>query len=312
MIADRPEQLLAVLIVEAALGYPAWLLVRIGHPVMWAGRLIAGMDRRWNHGLRARAAGVVAAIVLVVTGSAAGLAIEWVASERLASGWTGTVAIILIATTGLAQRSLHDHVAAVIRPLAAGDLEAARIALSGIVGRDTAVLDASGIAAAATETLAESFCDGIVAPAFWFLLLGLPGLFVFKCVSTADSMIGHCDARYRQFGWASARLDDALNWLPARLAGALICLSAGKGWRTMWRDAANHLSPNAGWPESAMAGALGVRLGGGAAYDGEWIARQSLGEGPAPGVAELNRAMAIYRRACVLLWLSVGGIAWLL
>ncbi len=307
MIVGRPELLLAVLIVEANLGYPEWLLARVGHPVMWVGRMIAAMERRWNRAPLARTAGSITAIALVMTGGTAGLLIE-----RLASGWGGTIAFILIATTGLAQRSLHDHVVAVIRPLTAGDAVAARIALSGIVGRDTAALDASGMAAAATETLAESFCDGIVAPAFWFLALGLPGLFAFKCISTADSMIGHLDARYRQFGWASARLDDALNWLPARIAGTLICLAAGKGWRSMWRDSGNHLSPNAGWPESAMAGALGVKLGGGAAYDGEWIARHTLGDGPAPNVAELNLAMAIYRRACALLWLVVGGIAWLL
>ena len=307
MIVGRPEQLLAVLIVEVALGYPAWVLARIGHPVMWVGRMIGTMDRHWNRAPHARAAGVLTALVLVVTGGAAGLVIE-----RLASGWGGMIAIILIATTGLAQRSLHDHVMAVIRPLAAGDAEAARTALSGIVGRDTAALDTSGIAAAATETLAESFCDGIVTPTFWFLILGLPGLLAFKCISTADSMIGHLDARYRQFGWASARLDDGLNWLPARFAGVLICLAGGGGWRILWRDVGNHLSPNAGWPESAMAGALGVRLGGGAAYDGEWIARQTLGDGPAPTVADLNRAVAIYRRACALLWLVIGGTAWLL
>lgn len=307
MIMGRPELLLAVLIVEAAWGYPAWLLARVGHPVMWVGQMIAAMDRRWNRARHARTAGTITAIALVMAGGTAGLLIE-----RLVSGWGGTIAIVLIATTGLAQRSLHDHVVAVIRPLAAGDAVAARIALSGIVGRDTAVLEGPGMAAAATETLAESFCDGIVAPAFWFLILGLPGLFAFKCVSTADSMIGHLDARYRQFGWASARLDDVLNWLPARLAGVFICLSACKGWRSMWRDSGNHLSPNAGWPESAMAGALGVRLGGGAAYDGEWIARQTLGDGPPPSVTDLNRAMAICRRACVLLWLVVGGIAWLL
>lgn len=307
MIIGRPEQLLIVLILEAALGYPAWLVARIGHPVMWAGRMIGAMDRHWNRAPYAREAGVLTAMALLVTGGLAGLLIE-----QLAGGWSGVIAIILIATTGLAQRSLHDHVAAVIQPLARGNLAAARAALSGIVGRDTAVLDTSGMAAAATETLAESFCDGIVAPAFWFLLLGLPGLFAFKAISTADSMIGHTDARYRRFGWASARLDDCLNWLPARLAAGLICLAGGGGWRIVWRDAGNHLSPNAGWPESAMAGALGVRLGGGAAYDGEWIARETLGDGPAPGVADLTRAMSIYRRACVLLWLTVGGVAWLL
>ena len=307
MIVDRPEQLLAALIIEAAFGYPAWLLARIGHPVMWAGQLIAVMDRRLNHAPYARAAGVVAAILLVALGGTAGLLIEY-----FASGWGGIIAIILIATTGLAQRSLHDHVTAVIRPLAAQDTDAARIALSCIVGRDTAALDTSGIAAATTETLAESFCDGIVAPAFWFLILGLPGLFAFKAISTADSMIGHMDADYRQFGWASARLDDGLNWLPARLAGMIICIAGGGGWRILWRDARNHLSPNAGWPESAMAGALAVRLGGSAAYDGDWIARETLGDGSPPNVADLQRGMAIYRRACLLLWLMIGGVAWLL
>ncbi len=303
----RPEQLLTVLVAEAALGYPAWLLACIGHPVMWVGRAIKAMHMGWNNAPYARAKGVLTALVLIAIGGGTGLLIE-----RFASGWSGFIAVTLIATTGLAQRSLHDHLMAVIRPLATGDTETARRALSGIVGRDTAMLYTSGMAAAATETLAESFCDGIVAPAFWFLILGLPGLFAFKCISTADSMIGHLDARYRQFGWASARLDDGLNWLPARIAGVLICLAGGGGWRILWRDADNHLSPNAGWPESAMAGALGVRLGGGAAYDGEWIARETLGDGPAPGMADLGHAMSIYRRACVLLWLTIGGTAWLL
>ena len=307
MIADRAELLLAALMTEAAFGYPAWLLARIGHPVIWAGRMIGAMDRRWNRAPYARAGGVVAAIVLLASGGAAGLLVE-----HFASGWGGMVAIVLIATTGLAQRSLHDHVMAVVRPLAAGDTDTARTSLSRIVGRDTAVLDTSGIAAAATETLAESFCDGIVAPAFWFLILGLPGLFAIKAISTADSMIGHLDDRYRDFGWASARLDDGLNWVPARVAGGLICLAGGGGWRILWRDARNHLSPNAGWPESAMAGALAVRLGGGAAYDGDWIARETLGDGPLPTVADLKQALVIYRRACLLLWLAIGGAAWLL
>ena len=307
MFTGHPEQLLAALILEAVLGYPAWLLARIGHPVMWAGRLIGVIDKRWNQAPYAQISGVLTAIILVVIGGMAGLLIE-----RIASGWIGIAAIILIATTGLAQRSLHDHVMAVIRPLAAGELAVARTALSGIVGRDTAALDTSGIAAATTETLAESFCDGIVAPAFWFLILGLPGLFAFKAISTADSMIGHMGAQYRQFGWASARLDDLLNWLPARIAGMIICIAGGRGWRILWRDARNHLSPNAGWPESAMAGALAVRLGGGAAYDGDWIARETLGDGAPPNVADLMQAMAIYRRACLLLWLAIGGAAWLL
>ena len=306
MTLDRPEQLLAVLLVEAALGYPAWLLRRVGHPVTWAGQLIAAMDRHWNRAGWQLGGGIAAMLVLLIAGGGFG----WVI-ERLAAGWAGTLAVILIATTGLAQRSLWTHVAAVAAPLDRGELEAARTALSHTVGRDTAALDESGIAAAAIETLAESFCDGIAAPAWWFLALGLPGLFAFKCISTADSMIGHREARYELFGKASALMDDALNWIPARLSAVLLSLAGGGGWRIVRRDARNHLSPNAGWPESAMAGALGVTLGGGAFYDGEWTARQTLGEGPRPAPADLRRAMRVFLRAIVLLWLGVGALAWL-
>ena len=303
MTLDRPEQLLAALIIEAGLGYPK----RLFHPVSTAGWLIAKLDRQWNTGNHRRILGVLVAITLITLGVGAGFAIE-----HIATGWTGSIIVIFVATTGLAQRSLYDHVRAVAEPLAAGNLETARDAVAMIVGRDTAALDASGIASAATETLAESFCDGVVAPAFWFLILGLPGLFAFKAISTADSMIGHLDDRYRDFGWASARIDDAMNWLPARIAGVLICIAGGRGWRMMRRDAAKHLSPNSGWPESAIAGALGVQLGGGAAYDGEWIARAHLGDGPRPLPADLSRAIGIYCRACLALWLIVGVIIWLL
>lgn len=303
MTGDYPALLLAALIVEALLGYPA----RLAHPVSAVGRLIASCDTKFNNGSNRRILGTVLAFILVAMGSGLGVVIEY-----LASGWSGTIAIILIATTGLAQRSLHDHVSAVAVPLLAGDVSAARIAVARIVGRDTKTLDPSGISAAAIETLAESFCDGVVAPAFWFLLLGLPGLFAFKCISTADSMVGHMDDCYREFGWASARTDDGMNWIPARIAGVLICISGGRGWRIMCRDARKHLSPNSGWPESAMAGALGVQLGGGATYDGEWLARANLGEGPRPIAADLIRALGIYRRACLALWIVAGGCIWLL
>lgn len=302
---ERPEQLLAALLVEAALGYPAWLLQRVGHPVTWAGRLIAAMDRHWNRAGARLAGGVAAMLVLLALGGGTGWAIE-----RLAAGWAGTLGVIMLATTGLAQRSLWQHVSAVAVPLGQGDPGSARKALSLIVGRDTAALDEAGISAAAIETLAESFCDGIVAPAFWFAALGLPGLFAFKCISTADSMIGHRDARHELFGKASARMDDALNWIPARLSGVLLCLAGGAGWRVMWRDARRHLSPNAGWPESAMAGVLGVQLGGGASYDAEWIARQTLGQGPRPGPGDLRRALRVFGVAGLLLWLCVGVLAW--
>lgn len=306
MTLDRPEQLLAALLAEAALSYPAWLLRRVGHPVTWAGRLIAALDRRWNWGGNGLIAGLATALVMLVTGGGIGWAIEW-----LAAGWAGVLGVILIATTGLAQRSLWDHVRAVAEPLVQGDMRAARKALSMVVGRDTTALDEAGIVAAGIETLAESFCDGVVAPAFWFAVLGLPGLLAFKCISTADSMIGHRDARHERFGKASARIDDVMNWVPARLSGVMLCLAGGGGWRTMWCDARRHRSPNAGWPESAMAGALGMQLGGGAFYDGGWIARETMGEGPRPGPDDLRRAMAVYLRSCLLLWFCVGVLIWL-
>ncbi|MEN2786599.1 adenosylcobinamide-phosphate synthase CbiB [Sphingomonas qilianensis] len=296
--------LLPMLIVEAAFGYPwRW------HPVMAAGALIDAAERRWNRGgaTRQRMAGIALLLVLVALAVGIGGAIERVAGH----GW-GVLAVIVIGTTGLAQRSLHDHVAAVLRPLAAGDLPAARGAVGMIVGRDTAELDEAGVATAAIESLAESFCDGVVAPAFWFLLAGLPGLFAAKAINTADSMIGHRTERLAYFGWAAARADDVVNWLPARLSGALLCLAGRGGWRTMARDAPGHASPNGGWPEAAMAGVLDRQLGGVVRYDGEPAHRAVLGRGAPPDAADLARALGVYRVACLLLWLLVGMFAWLL
>ncbi|WP_017671492.1 adenosylcobinamide-phosphate synthase CbiB [Blastomonas sp. AAP53] len=305
----RPEQLLLALIAEAVIGYPAWLLAVIGHPVMWIGAAIAMLDRRWNAGsaMRRRAMGLL--LVGLVAGGVG--AIGW-----LIECWVGdTMAVLMVmaqATTGLAQRSLDDHVRAVARPLLRGDLAAARDAVARIVGRDTAALDQNGIAVAAIESLAESFCDGVVAPAFWFLVAGLSGLLICKAVNTADSMIGHRDARHLHFGWAAARSDDLVNFIPARISGVLICLAGPGGWRTMLRDALDHASPNGGWPEAAMAGALGRRLGGPVSYDGEAAHRAWLGDGAPPDAADLQRALWVYRRACLLMWAIVGGVAWLL
>ena len=304
----RPEQLLIALIGEAAIGYPAWLLAAIGHPVMWFGAAIAAIEARWNAGGAGRRRALGTLLVLIVAGGAG--TIGWLI-ERWAGEGMAVALVIVLATTGLAQRSLDDHVRAVARPLASGDLAAARIAVSRIVGRDTIDLGEKGIALAAIESLAESFCDGVVAPAFWFLVAGLPGLIVCKVVNTADSMIGHRDARYLHFGWAAARSDDLVNYIPARLAGVLLCLAGGGGWRIMLRDARHHASPNGGWPEAAMAGALGVRLGGVVRYDGEPALRPWLGEGRAPEASDLGRALRVYRCACLSMALIVGGIAWL-
>jgi adenosylcobinamide-phosphate synthase len=219
--------------------------------------------------------------------------------------------IAIVGTTGLAQRSLFDHVNNVLTSLRAGDLVASRERVSLIVGRDTRQLDATGVSAAALESLAESFNDGIVAPAFWFLIAGLPGLFAYKVLNTADSLIGHKEERWRAFGWAAARADDVANLLPARIAGALLVFAGMGGLGVMFSDASKHASPNAGWPEAAMAGALGIRLGGPATYDGVLHQRPVFGTGPAPRVAELARGLRIYVVACGLLWLAIGivGVA---
>jgi len=295
--------LLLMLIAEAAFGYPR----RWRHPVVAVGALIDAVERRWNRGdaMRQRLGGVALLVLLVGLSVLLGGAIERLAGQ----GW-GLVAVVAIGTTGLAQRSLHAHVAAVLAPLARGDLPAARRAVAMIVGRDTDTLDERGVAVAAIESLAESFCDGVVAPAFWFLVAGLPGLFAAKAINTADSMVGHRTPRLVWFGWASARADDLVNWLPARLSGVLVCLAGRGGWRTMWRDAHRHASPNGGWPEAAMAGALERRLGGAISYDGEPAERAVLGAGPMPDAADLARALRIYRIACLLLWIVVGALAW--
>jgi len=302
-----PWIVLAAAGLEAAVGYPDALHRRVPHPVVWIGGLISALEAGLNHsgfseGTRRRL-GILTLAIIIGASALAG----WLIAD-LGGAW----AIVLVGTLGLAQRSLFDHVRAVARPLAVGDLEAARTAVGRIVGRDVERLDESGVARAAIESLAESFCDGIVAPLFWFVIAGLPGLFVYKAVNTADSLIGHREPRWRAFGWASARFDDLMNLVPARLAGVVIALAGRGGWRVMLRDAGKHASPNAGWPEAAMAGTLGVQLGGPAWYDGALSQRPVLGEGRVATPADLTRALRLYLIACGLLWLmlAVAGFVW--
>ena len=305
-----PLLILAAAGIDVAAGYPDSLHRRVPHPVVWAGAAISRLERMWNRAAwpvaTRRAFGV--ATVLIVGGAAGGLG--W--ALTLAPGPLGIVLVAATGSAGLAQRSLYEHVAAVLRPLRAGDLPAARTAVGRIVGRDTQALDAAGVAAAALESLAESFNDGVAAPLFWFALAGLPGLFVYKVVNTADSLIGHREPRWAAFGWAAARTDDLMNLAPARLAGLAIALAGGGGFRTMWRDAGKHDSPNAGWPEAAMAGALKIRLGGPAAYDGVIAHRPTFGDGASPAPEDLRRGLSVYLRACALLWiaLGLGAFAW--
>jgi adenosylcobinamide-phosphate synthase len=304
-VAADPWIVLAAAAVEGVFGYPR----RLPHPVVWIGAALSGLEARLNHGgdRRRRAAGILTLMLVAGAAAAAGYLLDRFLHGR------ALILTIALASTGLAARSLYDHVAAVSRALDPGaNLPLARAAVAMIVGRDTAALDEEGVAAAALESLAESFNDGVVAPLFWFLVAGPAGLFAYKAVNTADSMIGHREEPYRCFGWAAARADDLMNLIPARIAGALIALVAGRGWRVMWRDAAEHASPNSGWPEAAMAGALGVRLGGPASYDGAPHERPTFGEGPRPSPLDLKRGLGLYLRACAVLAaaLGLGGLLW--
>jgi adenosylcobinamide-phosphate synthase len=305
-VAADPWVVLAAAAVEGAFGYPARM--RVPHPVVWIGAGLRRLEVALNHGgdLRRRWAGVLTLLLVAGLAGGAGHLLD-----RFLQGWA-LILTIGLGSLGLAARSLYDHVAAISKALDAGDLPAARAAVAKIVGRDTAALDADAVASAALESLAESFNDGVVAPLFWFLTFGLAGLFAYKAINTADSMIGHREEPYRCFGWAAARTDDLMNLIPARLAGALIVLVAGRGWRVMLRDAPKHASPNSGWPEAAMAGALGVRLGGPASYDGLAHDRPTFGEGPRPSPLDLRRGLGLYLRACAALAaaLTLGGLLW--
>ena len=291
--------------VDALLGWPAPLFARIGHPVTWLGRLITTVDIAWNRpsdppAFR-RAAGVAGALVVIAVSAALG----WVLQSVLALGWIQFVLVGILAWPLVALRSLDDHVAAVASPLQAGDIAGAREAVSRIVGRDPATLDEAGIARAAIESLAENASDGIVAPVFWGALFGLPGIFGYKAINTLDSMIGHRSERHEAFGWAAARIDDVANFIPARLTGFLFVLLAprrAEALSCMTRDARRHRSPNAGWPEAAMAGALGVRLSGPRIYHGSITNEPWLNEGARdPLAADIAQGLTVYRRAMLLL-----------
>ena len=301
---------LLALAIEAAAGYPGWLFARIGHPVTWLGALISALDSRLNRQsdsfARRQLAGAAALAALLAVALAAGALIETLAQALP----FGDAALAILASSLLAQRSLYNHVAAVARGLSVS-LEEGRREVSMIVGRDVTRLDEAGVARAAIESLAENFSDGVVAPAIFLAAFGLPGALLYKAANTADSMIGHKSTRFLAFGWAAARLDDLLNLIPARVTAALIVLAAkangadaAEAVAAARRDAAAHASPNAGWPEAAMAGALGLSLGGPRAYDGAEIAGATLGRGRRDaGPNDIRRALRIYRVATAMLWL---------
>ena len=301
------------LALERQLGYPQKLVETVGHPVMWFGKLISFCETRLNTPDRTpaqrRLAGIVALGLLLLAVLIVTVGIRTVLSW-LPLGW---LIEMLLATAFLAQKELGRAVTAVSDALRSS-LEAGREAVGHVVGRDPQALDEPGVARAAVETLAESTSDGVVAPWLYLVLFGLPGIALYKAVNTADSMIGHLNDRYRDYGWAAARLDDVLNWIPARLSAMLItaaCFfvpgaSPGKAWATARRDAPKHESPNAGWPEAAFAGALGFKLGGPRSYNGELVDLPAFGDGKASlGPSDILRAVLLYQRTLdVLLALS--------
>lgn len=265
----RAAILVTAVILDAWLGEPAWLWRRLNHPVVMMGAAIGWCDAQRNTPaqtpLKRRMNGVLTLLALLFL---FGIPAAAVSSVLSSNGYLAALQVIPVAVL-LASRSLHDHVNNVAIALRDSGLEAGRRMVSLIVGRDPEQLDESGVTRAAIESTAENFADGVVAPAFWFLIAGLPGIVLYKLINTADSMIGHKTERHREFGWAAARIDDLANLIPARLSGVLIAVAAAlrghdsrRSLRIMWRDAGQHASPNAGWPETAMAGALGIALAG--------------------------------------------------
>ncbi len=312
-LADHLLLALLALAIEAVAGYPDNLFRRIGHPATWFGRLIGVLDGLLNRDEwpkdKRRAAGFVTVATLLFISVVIGETLQSI----LLQFPFGMVALAVISSTLIAQRSLYDHVADVANALERS-LAEGRSSVAKIVGRDVSSLDEAGVSRAAIESLAENFSDGVVAPTLFLALFGLPGALVYKAVNTADSMIGHRTPRYESFGFAAARLDDLFNLPAARISAGLIALAAAinstsasiSAFKTSMQDARKHASPNAGWPESAMAGALNLRLGGPRSYRNRevkaaWLGNGRIGAGP----SDIRKALQIYRSALVLLWLVI-------
>ena len=311
---------LVAIATEAMVGYPNAVYRLVGHPVTWIGKFITWCDEAWNSGARSsrerRLYGVVTLILLLAIALLSGFAIVAV----LARLFPDVMALILcgvLASTLLAQRSLDAHVLDVAKGLETDGLSGGRSAVAHIVGRETRELDEAAVCRAAIESLAENFSDGVVAPLFWMVVAGLPGALAYKAINTADSMIGHKSPRHLAFGWAAARCDDLVN-LPASrlsalwlaLAAMLLGLSPGAALATVRRDADYHRSPNAGWPEAAMAGALGIRLSGPRIYDGVAVEERWVGDGNSElGARDIRLALRLYRTACGLQIAVLAAIA---
>jgi adenosylcobinamide-phosphate synthase len=311
---------LTALLIEATAGYPKRLFAAIGHPVTWIGSLLAWCERRGNRSkltfAERRRNGIAALLLALAATLAASGAVVFL--NGALPGVAGSLICALFASTLLAQRSLAEHVRAVADNLENKGLSAGRDAVSQIVGRDKNTLDEAGVSRAAVESLAENFSDGVVAPLFWLVVAGLPGAALYKAINTADSMIGHKTDRYLAFGWAAARVDDLVNLPGSRLAALGIVLAALvtpnasplAAVEAVLRDARRHRSPNAGWPEAALAGALGFTLGGPRIYSGAVVEDHWMGKGRADLTSsDIRAALRIYSAACFIQAATVAAIA---
>lgn len=314
---DPPVILFFALIADALLGDPPMLWRFLPHPVVLIGRLTGWLERKLNRDRRTPRdrllRGSLLAAVMILGSVALGIVVTEL-RRRYHWGW---IVELFLVWTLLAQRSLFAHVGAVARALEKDGLEGGRRSVAKIVGRDVESLDEHGIARAAIESCAENFADAVVAPVFWYLLFGCPGLFACKTINTMDSMIGYRNERFLYFGRVAARFDDAMNLIPARLAALLLVIAAiftprGRpvaAWRTMLSDHSHHASPNSGWPEAAMAGALDLALAGPRRYHGEIVQGKWIGQGRARATkADIKAGLYIYAVACLLLWAGVIGL----
>ncbi|UXS02663.1 adenosylcobinamide-phosphate synthase CbiB [Agrobacterium tumefaciens] len=305
------------LVIERLTGYPDWLFKRVGHPVTWIGSLIALLDKKWNREEDAFSQRKMAGLMALTVFLGSTILVAWIAQSTLLLMPLGLLLVAIVGASLPAQRSLEQHVAAVATALEQEGLEGGRKAVSMIVGRDPEKLDEAAVCRAAIESLAENFSDGVVAPAFWLAMLGLPGGAGYKAINTADSMIGHRSSRHEAFGWASARLDDLVNLPASRLSGLLFVVAAffvkdaspRQAIRAVFRDARHHRSPNAGWPEAALAGALGFALAGPRSYGGQMIEARFMGDGGRRDLtaSDIRQALLLARIADGLL-ISLFGV----
>lgn len=313
--------LFIALVLDWLFGEPDLLWSRLPHPIVLFGKAVSFMDQRLNladdaNEIKYRK-GALAVALLIGFAAAAGFVMRYVFGQI---GFWGIIPETFLVFVLLAQRSLHDHVLAVSVGLREGGIDGGRWAVGMIVGRDPSDLDASGVARASIESLAENYSDGVVAPAFWYAVFGLPGLLVYKMINTADSMIGYKNDRYLWFGRVAAQADDLANWLPARISGLIIVFASGlvlgvsgfvRSFSTMMRDSGLHQSPNAGWPEAAMAGGLGVALGGPRYYSFGTVSQSYLNASGERVLspAHIEQALSVFMASCFVFWAAVLVLA---